>query len=229
MDAIPVSVNAANVETLPLWAQIMGAVFSTAVTAFLLPWLRHMADAAKARATLARIDTSRSILDQKRVLVERLKSYLIGTAAAVAEEKFPRLCEKIQTGQFKTSADVKAELYSWGDELRNNAVEYFGNQGIDIVAAVGEKGLDMLITRAANAVSPFPGKETSVELLKDKVVPMLVDRGTEWARKWYAGVLPQHEVDSLPAHLDPSVGPSIFSTRTETGNDTTPNPTITVH
>lgn len=219
MQEVPVAV-----EALPLWAQILVALLSTLVTAFVLPWLRHMADAAKARAAQSRIDTSKSLLEQKQLLIARLKSYLLGSASAFADEKFPRLCEKIQAGQLKSSSEVKAELYRWGDELRDQAVDYFRNQGVDIIAAIGEQGLDMLITRAANAVSPFPGKEASVELLKDKVVPMLMAQGVSWARRWYAGDLPQHEVDALPAGIDPSVGSSIFTKSVANSSDTKTDP-----
>jgi len=206
MDAGTVnSVLQPAVENMPLWLQILMAALGTLVTGFLLPFLKQKAQAAQLEAVQTKIDTTKSLLEQKQILVNRLKAFLEGTAAAIGEKRWPIICQKIQSGQLKTAEQIKAELKLWGVNLKGMAVAYFDGQGIDIIAAFGDQFIDSLIERAANLVSPFPGKETAVEVLKDKVAPMLMNQGITWVRKWYAGELPQHEVDALPAAIDPSV------------------------
>ncbi len=69
--------------------------------------------------------------------------------------------------------------------MKQEAQVYFDNQGIDLVKAVGDDALDNLIERAANEVSPFPGRDTAKELLKSKVSNMVVEKGVEWIRAKY--------------------------------------------
>ncbi len=70
---------------------------------------------------------------------------------------------------------------------------------------MGDKALTELISAAASRVSPFPGKETAVELLDDKVVPLLLNYGVDWVRKYYLGNHTEAEInlargfDHLPA------------------------------
>ena len=54
-----------------------------------------------------------------------------------------------------------------------------------VLAAVGDEFLDKLIERAANEVSPFPGKETAVALLTDNITDLLIEKGVDYVRAKY--------------------------------------------
>jgi hypothetical protein len=165
------------------WGEIIGGVISTLITAFLLPLLKRKAEAAKAEADNLQSQRVKTDIEARGALVDRLKAFLWGTASAIAEKRFPMLAQKIVDGNVKTSDDVKVELYAWGADLRTQAVDYFKNQGVDVIAAVGDVYLDKLIERAANAVSPFPGKETAVAILKSDIAPMILREGVDYVRQ----------------------------------------------
>ena len=173
---------------IPSWLQYLLALLSTAVTAFLVPFLKRKAQAAKAEAERQSAATTESNINARGILMSRLKQFLYGTASAVAEKKFPELAAKVKSGQLKSSADIKTELRSWGGTLRSDAMAYFGNQGIDVIAAVGDDFLDKLIERAANKVSPFPGLPTAKTLLQENVSDWLIEHGVHWVRQKYLNV-----------------------------------------
>lgn len=166
----------------PWWAQLVVTVLCVFVMPYLLKFLRAKTEESKKGAELAVIDANRSLIEQRGAIAERLKSYLWGTAAAIAEREFPKLCAAIIAGKLTDPRDIKAQLRMWGDELRIQAVEYFRTQGIDLLQTFGAQAVDDLIERAANAVSPFPGKDTAFALLRDGAAPLLVERGVEWMR-----------------------------------------------
>jgi hypothetical protein len=153
----------ADPSAMTWWQQALLGLFglvSTLATAMLVPYLK-----AKAAASNAQADDSAMSTRQK--LVERLKGYVWGQAAAVVERDFPFIAKKIIAGELRTAEQVKGVLKTLGVELKNDAIVYFKTQGIDLLEEFGEKFLDDLIRRAADAVSPFPGKETAVALLSD--------------------------------------------------------------
>lgn len=180
----------------PMWLNALLTVVGMLVAYFGVPWLRNGAAASKANATKLTAETGLTLMQQRKLLVERIKEFTLGTAAAIAEKRFPALARRIIMGEFKddTGAKVKAELLSWGAELRNTTKAYFLDEGIDLVEHIGDEYLDMLIERAANAVSPFPGKETAVELLKNNVSNMLVSHGVDWMKRYYAGQVSDQEL-----------------------------------
>ena len=156
---------------------VMGLAM-TAITMFLLPFLKRKSAAAAAEAV-------KSNVEGRGVLADRAKAFLFGEAGRIAEKEFPKLAGDILAGKFKGDGKwsaVKDVMKSWGVILKKDAIDYFGNQGIDLVAALGDKFLDKLIMRAADAVSPFPGKETAVELLTGTASDMLFKKGVEWTR-----------------------------------------------
>lgn len=166
----------------PWWAQLVMTLLCMFVMPFLLKFLRAKTEESKKGAELAVIDANKSLIEQRGAIAERLKSYLWGTAAAIAEREFPKLCAAIIAGKLSDPHDIKAQLRSWGVELRLQAIEYFRTQGIDLLQTFGAQAIDDLIERAANAVSPFPGKDTALALLRDGAAPLLVERGVEWMR-----------------------------------------------
>ena len=166
---------APDASTLTWWQQILLALFglaSTYATAMLVPYLK-----AKAAASLAQADDSAMSTRQK--LVERLKGYIWGQAAAIVERDFPFIAKKIISGELKNAEQVKAVLKTLGAELKADAIAYFRTQGVDLLEEFGEKFLEDLIRRAADAVSPFPGKETAVALLSDGA-KRLLDYGVHY-------------------------------------------------
>ncbi len=172
-------------KSLPTWLQYLIGILSTIVTAFLVPFLKRRTIAAKAEAEKHSAEATQAHVNARGILVSRLQEFLWGTAEAIAEKKFPALAQKIAGGQLKNAQDIKKELYAWGGDLRSDAIAYFNNQGIDILAAVGDDFLDKLIERAANKVSPFPGRDTAKELLQKHATDWLIKQGVEWVRRKY--------------------------------------------
>lgn len=187
-------------QALAPWLQTLIGLAVTALSAWVLPYLHQAAAAAKAQAALHQIDTNTSLLNQREALLTQLKSFLFDQADVIATDRWPSLAVDISAGKLNSSTAVKAELYKWGDELRTNAIAYFKQNGIDIVALLGEKAIDDLITLVANKTSPFPGKEAASEVLKTNIVPLLIQNGVSWLRNHYAteGATPVIETVTLP-------------------------------
>lgn len=184
-DVADVAVTATEVGSgLPVWVTwIMGAVVM-AVGAFLVPYLKQLASKAKAEAEVARTASTEGSMGVRERLVASLKAFLLDSAAMLAEKNFPDLARNIQANGLK-AIDIKTELRSWGTDIKNQAVKHFSDQGIDIIAAVGDEYLDKLIEWAANKVSPFPGRETAVALLQDydgKAIELVLTKGIDWLR-----------------------------------------------
>jgi hypothetical protein len=167
----------------PWWGQLIVSLLTLVVVPYLVRFLRAKTEEARKSAELAIVDTNKSLIEQRGAIAERLKAYLWGSAAAIAEREFPRLAAAIVEGRLRTADDIKAQLREWGRELRTQAIVYFRTQGLDLVETFGPHAIDDLVERAANAVSPFPGKETAVALLKDGAADLLLQKGVEWMRE----------------------------------------------
>jgi hypothetical protein len=165
----------------PWWASLVTTIVTLVLLPFLKQYLTAHADAADAQAKLHEIDASKSLIEQKGIIMDRLKAYLWGSAAAIAEKRFPDLARLVIAGHLDADA-IKTELRHWGADLKAEAIFYFKGQGIDLVQTFGVVALDGLIERAANAVSPFPGKDTAEALLKDGIAPLLIDKGVEYMK-----------------------------------------------
>lgn len=164
--------------------QIVMAVLSGVITLYLVPFLNRKREAAIAERKKLEIEGVESTVNMRGRLVSRLQEFLWGSAAAIAEKRFPQLAEKVKTKGLSKD-EIKAELRSWGGTLRSDAMAYFDNQGLDLAKAVGDEFLDKLIERAANAVSPFPGRDTAKELLKTNVSDWIIANGFRWVRAKY--------------------------------------------
>jgi hypothetical protein len=146
-----------------------------ALTAFAIPWLRKMG--AKADA-----ESKKTGLEAGSTLVERVKSYVFRRVADLIEDEYPKIAAEVITNGLSTEA-IKERLYGIGAGLKQEAIEYFQGQGIDLVKEMGDKALDSLIRSAANQLSPFPGKSTAVVLAESTVSNLIVDKGVDWAAK----------------------------------------------
>lgn len=160
------------------WLQAIIGLVVTAIGTFALPYLHNAAAQARMEATTAS-------LTNREALLKQIKVYLLEQADQLAVDRWPLLVQKIQSGQLSGSTAIKAELYLWGDELKANTIKYFKANGIDIITSFGEPAIDDLITWAANATSPFPGKEAATEVLKHNIIPFLLQNGVAWVRDHY--------------------------------------------
>ena len=171
-------------ETSPQWLEIVLTGLAALVTAFLVPFLKRKGAAAKAEREAHEANAAESTISARGKLVSRLQEFLYGSAAAIAEKRFPALAANILKKRM-TKVEVKLELRKWGQVLKENSYVYFGHQGIDLAKAVGDEFVDKLIERVANKVSPFPGRETAKELLKSNVSDWLIDKGVDWVKAKY--------------------------------------------
>lgn len=177
--------KAESEKALPKWLQYLVGILGTLITMFLVPFLKRKAASAKAEAEKNSAEATQAHVNARGILVSRLQEFLWGSAEAIAEKKFPALAQKIANGDLNSAQGIKKELYGWGGDLRGDAIAYFNNQGVDIIAAVGDDFLDKLIERAANKVSPFPGRDTAKELLQAHATDWLIAQGVEWVRRKY--------------------------------------------
>lgn len=170
------------------WVGTVMVIIGSLITIFLLPYLRQKANAAREEARIAAAEANGKELNNIDYLKAAAKSFAFDTAASMAEKNFPQLAQKIKDGGFSGDdkvGKVKEELYSWGRTLKDKTIEHFADQGIDIVAALGDKYLDQLIELVANKVSPFPGKDTAKALLIEhdgKAIEWLLTKGVDWVR-----------------------------------------------
>ena len=171
-------------DATPQWLEIVLAGLGALLTYFLVPFLRRKGLAAKAEGAAHEAAAANSTISARGLLVSRLQEFLYGSAAAIAEKRFPQLAETIKAKGLNKN-EIKKQLRLWGGDLKQDAQVYFDNQGIDLVKAVGDDALDSLIERAANKVSPFPGRDTAKELLKSHISDWLVNKGVDWVKMRY--------------------------------------------
>lgn len=171
------------------WKSIILSIVGLVITSLLLPLMKSWINASKAKADALNAEADHADMDRGRLLLDRVKAYLWGTAAAIMEEQAPDIARDIIAGELSTADAIKSRLYSMGQLLKSQAIEYFRGQGIDLIEELGHQGIDNLIRRAADAVSPFPGKETAVELLKNGVANKLLDYGVDWVKQQYLNTL----------------------------------------
>lgn len=153
------------------------------LTYLVIPLLRRYR--AKLEAEIADIEQHRSYynVSTNRLAVARLQEFLNGNAQRIARANYPHLAARLLDDETMRDRDaIKNELYEWGSLLRRNAIEYFANQGIDVVRLVGSDYLDALISRAADEAGPYPGKSTSAVLCDVKEADRLARLGVDAVR-----------------------------------------------
>jgi hypothetical protein len=160
------------------WVKIVGGLLGTLITLFILPLLKNKAAEVQARATEAKFDASKSLLEQKSYLInERLMPFLWNTAAYLTEVRLPQWIDRI----------ARRDLDGiWKDlvvELKDLAIKKFASEGLDIIAAIGEEALTGLIKRAILEKLPIPnGLREPAAFLADRVLPLLTTKGVAWVR-----------------------------------------------
>jgi len=181
----------------PVWMQGLMAALSVIITAFLLPWLKSRAAAAKEEAAMNRANAATGQLNAKQMILSMVKDYLFNAASVIVEAEFPRIAKAITNGELKDVAAIKVTLLDLGRQLKSQAVSHFDAQGIDLIAAVGDDYLDELIRYVADKVSPFPGKDTATAFLTETVSDMIVDKGVNFVRAKVEG---EHDAARTNGH-----------------------------
>jgi len=171
-------------EGTPLWTQVVYLLLAALVTGLLVPYLKRKAEEARASRQKLEAEGAESAQSAQSAMIQELKDFLYMRAASIAEKQFPQIAQSILTEKMN-KFDVKALLHNLGQSLKSEALEAFKIQGIDLVAAFGDSYLDRLIESVANNVSPFPGQETAIEMLKDEVSNWLIDKGVHWVENKY--------------------------------------------
>lgn len=164
------------------WAEFVAMVVVVVFVKYVRPWLLAQKDKLEAETSAAQAAKRADTVQTNQVILERLKSFLTGTAAAIAEKRFGWLARDILDDQYPSADKVREEMRTWGTELRNKAIEYFQHQDIDIVRLVGQDYLNLLVERAANDVSPFPGKETAKEMFDKRNARVVSKYGINFVR-----------------------------------------------
>ena len=171
----------------PLWLQAVATIAVALITTFLLPYLKQLATAQKAKAAQAEVEYAESEISAKEYFLDLVKDFLLERAESIAEKNFPALAAKVISGEVKDADSIKAELRSWGSGLKAEAIEFCQKQGLDLIGMIGDDYLDKLIESAANAVSPLKGAETAKVLLQEKISNQLIEYGVAYVKKHWLG------------------------------------------
>jgi hypothetical protein len=177
-------------EGSPMWAQLVYVIVTALVGMLAVPYLARKAQAAKQEAETLRAQGLSSGVHARHLLVVDLKHFLIDYCSTLLEEKLPILLPRILSEKM-SSDSIKTILREWGADAKQAAVRYFDAQGLSIVALIGDHYLDQAVRWAADRVSPFPGKETAVQLAQDEYTNWLIDKGVDYVRsQWATGGTP---------------------------------------
>ena len=183
----------------PWWAQLVYVAVTAIVGMFAVPYLARKAQAAKEERDKLRAEGLANGVQARHILVADLKRFLFDYCSTILEKRLPKLLPLIVSSKMDATA-IKDELRSWGAEAKDEAIDYFKMQGLDIVALVGDGYLDQAVRWAADRVSPFPGKETAVKLAEEKYTNWLVEKGVDYVRnQWLSGGTPEAPVKAPTA------------------------------
>lgn len=157
------------------WQDVVLTIVSTVsmalITTLLVPWLR-----AKSQQAASEGQSSKLKLAQSLALM---------VAANYAERRLPAIAQIVidrrRNGGALSRDFVKSLLYQMGVEAKEELKAALTSHGIDWAFELGHDGLARLLRWAADRVSPFPGKETAVELL-GKGGETLLEKGVSWLR-----------------------------------------------
>lgn len=197
--------TSSTAPTQPPWIAIVMGVLGLIWTQIMWPWVQSYVSNLKSSAQLNQINMGASLLSQKQIVLNQVMAYVAEHALAISQKNFPLLAQDILAGKYRDPHFIQEELNRWLTEIKNDTIAYFNQGGVDVIAVIGDKALVELINAAASRVSPFPGKDIATELLDDKVVPMLLNYGVDWVRKYYLGAHTDAEInlakslDHLPA------------------------------
>lgn len=168
---------------------IIGSIATLLITTFLVPWLRQQAQKAAADA-----QTSKFALG-KQLALQITANYAERHLPAIASN----IQERLKKGEAVSKEWVKMLLYKMGEDAREELKTALAERGIDWITDFGSAGLDRLLRWAADRVSPFPGKETAVELLGSGGSALL-EKGVAWLRDRY--LVSDEDAEAVTANTD---------------------------
>lgn len=158
------------------WRTIIFGIAVTWVMRYGLPWLKAQAEAAEALTKKNNVDKATSIL-------AHMEDFLYTIASSTIETEFPSLAQSVVSGQVTTPAQVEAVIQSWNGNLKTEVINYFQNQGIDLVSEVGDSTIDKFVSNATNHASPFPANKTSTAIFNDMNAEKIVVHGVHTVRQ----------------------------------------------
>lgn len=183
----------------PWWVQLVWPILFVVVMPFVVGYLRKKKAAAIAEAEKIELDSSKSLMEQKNLLIDkRVIPYLWATAEHLAAKNLPVVLADALDGDGKF--DWKKHAGGLKDELLTSLKEKFKAEGIDIVKVLGEKYLGELLDRAIQKAIPWLPQASqnivgSIAEGKGKFLAgMIVDKGLDIAKaKWLEDKLESQE------------------------------------
>lgn len=191
----PAVIPSSAPEGAPEWVAWIWPILFAVVIPYLVGFLREKKDAANAEAEKIQLDASKSLMEQKNLLIDkRVIPYLWSTAQHIAERDLPKILADAMDGDGKF--DWKGHAKSMGAELLESVKDKFAQEGIDIVKVLGEKYLGQLIDRAIKKAIPWlpDGIESTVANVAEgrgaQLAGLIINYGLEFANKrWLNGRL----------------------------------------
>lgn len=179
----------------PWWVQLVVPILTAVVVPFLVAYLRKKNQEAAAEAEKTQLDSTKSLLEQKNLLIDkRVIPFLWNSAEHLAATQLPVLLKDATDGDGKF--DWKAHLNSIKDELLDLAKDKFAQEGIDLIQVLGAKYLGQLVDRAiAKAIPWLPNvmEEQAAKIAEGKgevIVSLILSKGLQFANKrWLNGQL----------------------------------------
>lgn len=159
-------------------------IIQTVLVLVIVPFVtKYLKDAAAAR----RAELEKSELSKKDEILEHLKIYALDRAGDYAEKDILTLSRMITTKEISRSEQVKSYLRDLGRRLKEDIIVFAKDvYGTDVIVEYGEKYVNDLVEWAANAVSPFPGKDTAQALLSGGA-QRLLETGVERLDRYIEG------------------------------------------
>ena len=146
-------------------------------------------------------------LEGGQILINRLKTFLLDNAVAIAEEKFPVVAREVLEGKIRSAQDVHRVMNEWAQILKEKAVRHFDGQGVKLDEWLAPETLEDLVRRSADQASPFPGMVTANVVTQPKVAKDLLDRGVQYVRENYQ----EYRANFDDIRIDPEVAKAVDS------------------
>lgn len=119
----------------------------------------------------------------KDALLRVLRNYIFDNVMSIVEREYAVIAAKVISGELKTAAEIKGELYRLGKQLKDKALKQFADKDLALLGDDVDGILDDMIRFAADRVSPFPGKDTAEAFLTEGVSDNIVNKGISWVRE----------------------------------------------
>ena len=167
------SANAA-VQQPSRWIEIAGVVIGFIITGIIVPLLgKYLAS----KAALNKASASKENITTKQRISYILKDFALETCQKFNDKYLPTIARRIKDKEITTKKDIKELLYDIGTKARAELVEFGKREGVDMLKTYGADGIKHIIDYAAAKTSPFPGKDTAIELLEGSGADFIIEKG----------------------------------------------------